>query len=311
MNLFKLISNIILLIIVLSSCTNNYVVLKRQNQYQLSIEEDYLNSLDIYYSKYKNLKEEINDKTIPQKVEFVKKQLALLDDFHSKIYPVYELIENYKLKILKQNGENIKHLFSKNYDKSNPYEIPKINLLLLKNIEFSNGINLNTLKKDIKLILNKSNFPIGKIKKGVYLKYLNKLNINDLNVPETINQLSLLEIETVKLMSQYMNLIYLPFEIFYNDLLSVEIVYDAPTVVKNGDSCKVKLYLAGIDTINKPKIYWGNNLVTEFKKNAGILRVKAKADSLNFQILKGKVKFINEYGEARCFYWRKKIEIVE
>ena len=57
MNLFKLISNIILIIIVLSSCTNNYVVLKRQNQYQLSIKEDYLNSLDIYYSKYKNLQE--------------------------------------------------------------------------------------------------------------------------------------------------------------------------------------------------------------------------------------------------------------
>ncbi|MBI1836081.1 MAG: hypothetical protein HYR91_02325 [Flavobacteriia bacterium] len=301
-----------ILTISLFACSNRPNSLKRQREYQLSLEDDFTRIIDRSLYKHYQLKNQALDITNPEKVILVKAKLKLLNQFEQKIISIFEFIEKYKLNLLKTNGENInaKKLVSQKYNLLNFSKLGEINLLQLKHQTFSFDLNNEIFIHKIKLQCHKI-IPLFILQENEFDFYLKRLELNSSSVAESINKLTLLEIKIAELMGFYITEIYKPFEIFQHHLTNVKIVYDAPTFVKKGEICEIKLYLAGIDTTSKPLIFLGNKKILEYQKNAGIIRLKAKADSANFQVLKGKIKFINEFGEPRFFYWHKRIEIIE
>ncbi len=318
MNRKKIVLKIVYLLTMLLfySCNSVELDLKREADYQSLLHEDFCSLKDKYQSEFNELKYALEDKTNPLKAKEIKKVVINLEQFLVKSTKIYKLIEEYKLKILKENGENLsihsKGLLEDIFDFKKGKTLSKINFLQLKDNSEIDENRVVELVEKIKEIYQFNLFPKSNSTKDIeFYNYLNQFEVHSNSVTEMINSLTLLEIEFIKLQYRYLKTNAFSFESYYLHLDRVDVFVDGPTCVKEGDQCELKVYMAAIDTSTLLEMYYGDNLIKNRKGNKGIVHLKAKSDSSNYQIVKGKIKFINSNGEEGFHYWQRKIEIVK
>lgn len=119
----------------------------------------------------------------------------------------------------------------------------------------------------------------------------------------------MLNYRLINLINSYIANDTIDYDEFIVNINNVGLMYEIPTKIHLNEMYTVKVSLCAIDTVTKHEFYFDNKKIDSVRNNEAFIEVKAKPDSIGYQLLKGKVKFLTYNGEVRWIPWSKKVKI--
>ena len=309
-----------------NSKINSYDELKLQ-----SLDEDVINQKDLFQSKINYLVEGLQDKTNPDKVQKLKVKLKLIFKNINLIIEQQYLLEKLVYNCIKLNGENLKnrHLLLSKYKYEAFDNIPNQVQISLNSLEYSD-YNYSKLQNDafnsevrkqlaktqiinrIKEIF-KSNFKskIQTIEASDFTIFINGFDLNSATTFELLQKCKLINYNLFLILNAYVSNEMIEYEEFLVNVNKVDLLYEIPAKIHLNEKYTVKVSFCAIDTISKHEFYFENKRIDSVYNNQAVFSVKAKSNDQDYQLLKGRVKFLTTDGEVRWISWSKKVKILK